>query len=574
MDKLTKEERKRLWTHVYRTLEAPGEVRPDTDSSSRTIESIQSNNSKFSNHPSPTPNVSTLELHHTIRLDYPALEILTDPSERGVLHRPLNVQQRYQPLPLIADDDVYSHAGRDRAPACQFFSLYRATSDQPSGRNLCNLLHPDVREATKYHGKTRLSIVLYQTPQALSLMVRVRRRTTYFLRDGYEEKDLQEYNMTYEEFFAHQDESQWFRDILHLATMKDDRSARYVQFKLWMSEAQGFPGAADLFDRFCQSWKPRRHPDYEIYLKNLLTDAKRPSSLLTTKSCKVCRKSFWGSNHSPATLPCCNKLVAKSCLVEWCEAFNEKTLVPEFPMPWCPGCKSRLFIDPMTIQNLKFGVLADQYWVDKRYTQWENFERSCADLDKTHASKSKAWLTINPIAFRMIWNNMVQSTTRHDEPPHLQPHLFPEFTIFENEMFTHLNRLEGIDSSIANLYDYLVNEIEREFRSRFRTNKMDLYLPPGARGWVGKEAVRDLMWRDGFTEFVSRVLNRTLQFHHLRQCRCRADREFHWEGGREFWNPELFEGRRTEGYERAVAWRGSKAGESYTDAFIAGEVKR
>ncbi|KAF2169932.1 hypothetical protein M409DRAFT_51723 [Zasmidium cellare ATCC 36951] len=510
----------------------------------------------------PGPNVSTLELHHTIRIDYPALEILTDPSERGVLHRPLNVQQRYQPLPLIADDDVYSHAGRDRAPATQFFSLYNAISDQPNRRDLCRFLQSDVREVTKFHGKTRLSVVLYMTPNDLSLMFRVRRKTTYFLKDGYEDVESQDYNLPYDEFFAHQGESQWFQDILHLITMKDDRSARYVQFKLWMLEAQDFPGAADLFDRFCRSWKPRRQPDYEVYLSNLITETKRPSSLLSTKVCKVCRKSF-SKSHPPAALPCCNKLVAKSCLVEWCQSFNSKTLIPNFSVPSCPSCKTQLFTDPRTVEHLKFGMLADQYWIDKRFTQWENFERSCADLDKHHASRNNSQLTISPLALAMTWQNMLHGTTRHDDPAHLQPHRFPEFAIFEKEMFTHLRQLEGVTCIVSNLYRHLTTEIEREFKSRFRQNGMDLYLPPGSRGWVGNEQIRDLMWRDGFLEFVMRVLNRTLQFHQLRQCRCRIEAGVHWEGGRQFWNPDVYAQRRSETYASVLQWQNSGSGRSH-----------
>lgn len=573
MNKLTAEEKQRLWTHVYRNLELPAALRPSTASSGGTIESIQSNNTKFSNHRVPRLDVSTLELHHTIRIDYPALEILTDPSERGILHKPLNVQERYQPLPLVADNDVYKHAGRDRAPAIQFFSLYRATSDQPNRRKLCKFLHPDVREATKYHGKTRLSLVLYMTPNDLSLMVRVRRKTTYFLKDGHEDRDLQDYTLTYDEFFSHQSDSQWFRDILHLVTMKDDRSARSVQFKLWMLEAQNFPGATDLFDKFCQSWRPRRQPDYEVYLNNLVTVTTRSSSLLKSNACKICRRPFKTSAHTAAQLNCCNKLVAKSCLVGWCGSFNAKTLIPDFKTPSCPSCRTPLFKDARTIEHLKFGVLADQYWIDKRFTQAENFERSCADLDKHHASKSQSLLAVNPIALGMIWKKMVHTTTRHDDSPHLQPHLFPEFAIFESELFNHLYRLEGLTSTFSNLYNGLATEIEREFRSRFHKHRMDLYLPPGARGWVGREQIRDLMWRDGFVEFISRILNRTLQFYHLRQCRCQKKVEFHWDGGREFWNPDFFEKRRTGEHEKTAQWQRSDVGRRYIKAFLEGDER-
>ncbi|CAK3946834.1 Hypothetical predicted protein [Lecanosticta acicola] len=588
---LTEEDRRKLFS-AYRSLDPPAvSSSPFQRVSIGPPESILSNTSKASNHPPWDPNTRTLEPYHKVQIEFPLLNLLGE-EEEGVLYRAENSKKRYQPLPLILDDNVYMNSGRDKGPEASFFTLYKAAR---GGRgveeevSMSGVLTADVRELTNYVGTTYLMLVIFQTPRRGGLQVRIRLATVFRgdKNGGRETKEFRDYEMSLDEFLSLRNGERWYLDCLHLIAMKSDRATRHVQLKLYPNAVQGVQGALELYKSFRASFRAPRCPDFGFYLKGLVREVKKKNK--TKARCGICEKAFGGQEEhgSPVSMGCCGKVVAMQCLAGWCEEMAARSVLPPFYPTTCPICKTELFTDERTLEHLKFGVVADTYFVDGRYSQWENFERSCADLDLGAAEREERGgrVRVDADLIADVWVRMVEYGAmegdggggRGGELEHLRMDQCPEFEIWHDEFMKHIYRLDGHEArSLSHLYNFLESKIFLEFRRRFRQAGLDRYLPPGAQGsWVGKQLTQDFLFRDGFREFTGGMLNRTLRFLELRACDgCERGAAFHWHGGREYYDPRQFGGRgedreRERGRRRRRRrWQESREGRSYLRDFL------
>lgn len=575
---LSEEDRRKLFS-AYRSLDPPAvSSSPFQRVSLGPPESIRSTASKFSSRPPWDPHTSTLDgPYHKVQIEYPLLNLLEEAEEKAVLYKPENASQRYQPLPLVLDEEVFLNAGREKGGESTFYTLYRANEEREMDEEgvYSGVLTVDVRELTKFVGVSYLMFVIFTTPRKGGLQVRVRLATVFREREGRERKEFRDYEMPLDEFLGLRNGECWWLDCLHLIAMKSDRATRHVQMKLYPSAVQGVRGALELYKSFRNSFRPCRTPDFEVYLKNLTREA-RKGSKIGKGSCKICEKAFTTKEHGPAVaMLCCEKPVAMTCLVGWCKEMVARSVLPPFYPTACPMCKKELFTDPRTLEHLKFGVVADSYSIDRRYSAWENFERSCADLDMQKAELEKRGrVKIDAELLADVWVRMVEfgKVPQHEELGHLKLENCPEFAIYQAEFMKCVERLDGITAqSLAHLYTFLDGRIYSEFRHRFQQAGLDRYVPPGARGsWIGKQLVQDTMFRDGFREYVGRLLNRTLRFLVLRRCEeCERERQFHWHGGREYYNPRMFGGV-SEARRKRGEWQRTREGRAFVRDFLEG----
>ena len=212
----------------------------------------------------------------------------------------------------------------------------------------------------------------------------------------------------------------------------------------------------------------------------------------------------------------------------------------------CPVCRQLLFTDEADLDYLKFGIVNKKtYLSDDRYNSWEEFERSCADLDKCLAQNDTAdivcntsFLHISRVAFGIIVDGALEEP-RTSTPYHLQPARCSDLQLFIQRLAMTLNNMHGHRLRAAEIYECLQDSINAAFSLAYEEGKLrprltneEIEAVNARAGNSGNEVVM----RPGFAEFVGRTLSRMLMFVRLRRCECEAG-VIHWHGVRVYYNP-------------------------------------
>lgn len=147
------------------------------------------------------------------------------------------------------------------------------------------------------------------------------------------------------------------------------------------------------------NWRPRRRPDMALAI-SLVTD---PVSLPEMNDeeaddfCPVCYIP-WDQIDCPLSRmrECgCTNIFCQDCLIHWSEAYGLASR--------CPKCRGPLFRDAEVTRSVAFGEDANgNYIYDDRFTEYENIERSYADLDQ-----DKAFQDTTTMIRRRVFNDVV-----------------------------------------------------------------------------------------------------------------------------------------------------------------------
>lgn len=556
--------REDLWLRIYGNLELPAVIVQHT--SGFTLCEVASPTNTIAS-PVWSPNIPMLEPHHRVDITYPSLNTLQW-KERPLLHTPFNAAERYQPLPLINDSEIQRITGRDLKDQSPFFSMRRASLERPAeGVVLCGDICKDMRELSTYVGVTTLNVLIYNTVEATRPWIRICSGTTFRQVDGARSDGRRDYNLPLSEFLALQNDSRWYQDIIHLIEMRDDRAARHVQTRLQeYVESREADFVTELYEKFAMSFRPKRQPDYDTYLSkaSLLAAGKARSSSIfkPRRSCMLCKKSLNTSTHIGISFPCNQDHVAgRSCVRDLCHS----SLPEEVKCPQCDVC----LFDSQALQHLRFGVLDGTFENDPRFTEYENFERSCADLDSEVPSGRRDTpsfaLVVNPQLFMAIWYRMIFFGSQEMSLLHVEAINAPEFKIIEQTIEKHIHRLDGTRASLRTLDWWLGLAIFQAFDVPFRAAGLDSYI----NRYFPISAREEEFFRPGFQRFCERALNRTLRFLEMRRCECPDEKRLHAHGGRKYYNPAMYNNVRTQARSDMYIWQRTEEGKTYLDEFTA-----
>ncbi|KAI7539749.1 hypothetical protein KC319_g7061, partial [Hortaea werneckii] len=171
------------------------------------------------------------------------------------------------------------------------------------------------------------------------------------------------------------------------------------------------------------------------------------------------------------------------------------------------------------------------------FTPYENFERTCADLDRNLAENNYTKITVDPDLMLRIWTHLLEGARLEDgttsTPFHLQPARSPEiisaWEILSDDLLWLADDDTNREWSTASLFAELWLNQLRGFRDRIvlaggrtmREGKGEMMYWVDARSPEVATNSRNIgqMLRPGTLEFVRRMLNRMLQFEHVRKCR-------------------------------------------------------
>lgn len=479
--------------------------------------------------------VSCFKPRHKINIQYPAVSLLTPPMQLFLppVHDAAN---RFEPVPLVADTAVTVHTLRNGYYDTAFFTLAPAMAADgafefvKSGGLDFDRLMADLIDVALYHGDTELQVVTYRRPN-----------TNIFVDEDFEEPAMllqcktriqaksgapvlvsESYNVNLEEFMSADLVADWYASIMHLLARRSDHAVRHVNY--WLGR----------YDRSSDNppWKSRRQLDLGLALNGMLMT---PSTFDSDEEdCTVCGDALTFEGDGRAVNLTCDHMVGLDCLTSWCQSTGVDKAS-------CPLCRHPVFDNSEIVQDIKHGLTAGVYIPDTRYGDWENFERSCADLDYRLAENAKEIkLGVDPEQISGAFALMLDGARLEpiaSTPYHLQPAFFPEMALIKWSFEKSINAFKGRTLTLPAMFKLIMlNAYGRSLAMDYATNnELSLFLKPVERKQIAKNplALKHHV-RPGLNDFMARIVNRVVMFQHLRRCGC--TKGWHMHGGRQYYN--------------------------------------
>jgi len=199
-----------------------------------------------------------------------------------------------------------------------------------------------------------------------------------------------------------------------------------------------------------------------------------------------------------------------------------------------------------------FGTVNGIYRYENDRSEWENHERALADLDKA----SGYWRFQYSVCVRsdvalQVWTDLVDNELLEgpeSTPYHLNPARAPEYALLFDTVEYSIESLDHGRGMFRDMLDAIQSDISRAFgRACLRgpientTGHLDRepYLQCPYDSMCGLNHITERFGlRPGFTEFVTRTLERMLHFLVVRRCSCHegTGRLFRNHGLRRYYN--------------------------------------
>lgn len=337
-----------------------------------------------------------LERHHVVHLKFPCDRLRDAAEEELWLPAVSNSKNRYEPLPLIPDLAVEANAFRSSGEETAIFALSPAQKcvryhwENPREEEKHGLygLVEVMRISKALRGSTTLRMLTYKSRAGVERM-RIERNTITVRASKELQSDWTDYDFDFRDLqhcissltFGLQSDDQWLGYIIDLVHRRTDRAFLHVRHML---DSQDIPEPE-------AAWKAPRTPNYESALaaNTAMTAPTLQSMVMEERTCIIRMEDcIEAPKQTSVALHCSAKHVFHlTCLGEWC-----KTQGPDRSN--CPSCRRPIFTNRFTLASLKFGVKEDNVFEpDPRYSSWESFERSCADLDVALVEDDSALVT-------------------------------------------------------------------------------------------------------------------------------------------------------------------------------------
>jgi len=283
-------------------------------------------------------------------------------------------------------------------------------------------------------------------------------------------------------------------------------------------------------------FKARRRDNFGGLLNSKVT-AVYPATLGgEDRLCPICTGTLGEADvPDPVALPCSIKhVICKGCILSWIDSQGPDKAS-------CPRCRERVFDNQQEIDDLKFGLINGVYELDERYTAYENFERSCADLDQELAEGDMSWFTVTADLFIRVWDILLDGVLLEEyngsTAEYLNPALSEEWDLADDEFRLQAFKFDGVGVCTRRFFEEMVERVYGAFVGEFRKNGMHGYISGDETDQLARDPANAecLNIRPGFKECFKRQLNRTLRFLQLRKCGCTPG--LHKHGLRDYYDP-------------------------------------
>ncbi|KAK1060305.1 hypothetical protein LTR74_011937 [Friedmanniomyces endolithicus] len=503
--------------------------------------------------PEPT---DSFQPNHATYIRYPSLEVFQQYLRQGwteawdITDAPvLNIGNRHDPLrSLVQDKAVAAHQCREGDEA-SFYSLTKADTGHHQSIEATDFVRA-IPNQTVLHSISELFV--HMTYVQRTEGVTVLRMVTAGDRNNNENAilfcerttHLWSRNEGWVDFIATYSsnpndfsymvaetspalKAQYMQDMVDLIWRVSDRAVRHVHIR---GRRQG------LETHRADGWKEARQmpvADVQLAIAQAAQDITTQALKAGDDSCGCCTEKY-GPSKRCLELECGHTLCA-DCLLTWVYHRYEQDDEPN-----CQSCRALVFADEVSTA-LKYGTNGPAYTFDPRYNDWENNMRSLADLDKYEAAHNHQDIFVDTEILMGIFNHirrMDDSEPLSSTPQHLQySKMAGECRVLASAVRKGLSLRDGQLLVISALFTELMARVNDAMcLGRFHNTRLMLYNPDNYTN-AEMEAFRQ-QTRDpplGFPEYSHRLVNRFLQFYHLRQCTCAQRGSDHYHGLKRYW---------------------------------------
>lgn len=464
---------------------------------------------------------SSLAPHHRVEVVYPDIGLLESPEERRVLYLPYGHDQRYEPKPLIPVEEVIDNTYRDTEVShLSILPIMPAKDKEHSGHGC---LVDDIDQCCEWPGKTCLRVIVFRLSEdhheLKDIRVRIKRNTLSF--DDEEDDEGTTHEISLEQLIKFTDtcERTWLVDIIDLIFQSTDRAV--------LSVRQNMPPGQNLE----VTWKQDRGITVKEGLPRIvkilsLEDLGSMNEDLPDEGkiteCPVCTERYGQSefvycDSRPAMLNCSKKhIVHFGCLEIWCKQNGMRDAK-------CFWCRVNI-VDESVAPPLKpnYLDLDAPFTYDPDFTDWENWERSCADLDRTLAAFNfGARITVNPKrimdVLKMILLGPPDIPGSQDFGTHHDLAVAPEVHVVARAIHGAAVCNSRDIVPLGDLYWQMMGRIWHHYRKECAASGIEDYFSEDFVKSM-REGKKAAPCRPGFEKYVDNMLNRTLNFLVLRLC--------------------------------------------------------
>lgn len=510
--------------------------------------------------------VDSTQLTHTVFFRYPDCSLLeAEPDNAIRLINPQDAHERYPFEDLVEDASVIRNASQLNEGETSFFliseidarhtpfrnggAVPRLMPMRPGTDGLTLLLH-DVEAYQKTVGKTSLRVITFERhdDDERDMIYRVARKSRCQARNGIWAENTRSYEFSTDRLIAAQHvdtPSPLVFMLIDLIWRASARAVRHVRFTLGESEY--------LEDGADTDFLPSRRVRFADALDAILEPVKRDEIDLDENTdtaedrvqpdeCPICSGPYvfdTEDTHRPVRLRPCGHIFGYECIKTWCntEVIEHGTL----KTPQCP-CRCDIF----DARAVKLREQNGTYHNLPTFTAYENFEVSCADLDAATPVRhvDDKHVTINARVMAHALKMLTDGALLEEAistPFNLQTIRYAETQLAVASIREFLNANNGRPLTYGVLFRYLYIAIINVLLGKCKQSMYPQFLSEQDRNnvtlryWATHKAAPI---REGFYEFVDRLLHRMIMFQELRQCECSPG--FHMHGARTFWNKDSF----------------------------------
>jgi len=295
-------------------------------------------------------------------------------------------------------------------------------------------------EAEKFVGATTLEVITVRSrnPKKPDTMVCVRQRVVLYRNVPHETRGSltwkDRFSLTYfEPLRSRVRQPCWWHLLDDLFYRRTDVAAQHVAQHI----AEHGPNTDSLFeieDTKSDQWQAPQRIDFDFAMQQapaLAEDCEEED-----RDCIICR---FEAQDAVVLNKCQHHRFCREHITEWLNHLG-----PEKAR--CALCQ-RNALSPEEVPDVQFGLLNGVYHADPRYSDFENFERSCADLDEHLAENAKTGEVDWPSeALAHAWELLVAGArleTADSCPLLAQPVRTPEFARLDREIGAALIDIEN-----------------------------------------------------------------------------------------------------------------------------------
>lgn len=484
--------------------------------------------------------VSSLQTKHHLSVTYPEIRRVPGDAKLELLDI-ANVSQRYFPQPLIPSKAVTINSGWESEQLDPGHALlqtvekidddtFEILSANTSTSGMAHL-SASLRMASKFRGTTVLHAVTfrYDDVKKPGIQILVRRKTAFIGRDP-EAGSKHTFSLDdFEAVRAEPVQPDWWHLLDDLIYRRTDLAARVV------SKALASVRPFEIEDTKADHFKPPRQINYDFVMQ-AISQADVASS--PEIECIICREVA----EDAVKLTCKQHYYCRACLTDWFNARGPASAD-------CPLCRRKVVESPEQAYNLMLGLTDGIFYDDPRYNAYENFERSCADLDSRLPENITADVEWSGHTLFAGWNILVAGAAlegKESRPLHCQPVRVPEFHRISCEIKNVL-MLAGAPSHAKgepvvlrrkvpmNLAPIIIQAYIRKSlkREAFEIACAQTGMPYDPASMDKVEISKYL--RLGFSDFLRRTVNRLLMMSLLRNCHEHPGSGWHRHGDRDYY---------------------------------------